>query len=117
GPAEDGGLEGMEKWHAAKPNSIVDGKPASKPIAVQESASPEATAPERLGKPPAAGSPPQYTEVFADAMVAEARRDERVIGITAAMAGGTGLQKLYDELPEQYYDVGIAEQNGVLLAS
>jgi 1-deoxy-D-xylulose-5-phosphate synthase len=40
-----------------------------------------------------------------------------VIGITAAMAGGTGLQKLADELPEQYYDVGIAEQNGVLLAS
>ncbi|HEX3736315.1 MAG TPA: transketolase C-terminal domain-containing protein, partial [Solirubrobacterales bacterium] len=48
---------------------------------------------------------------------AEAERDERVIGITAAMAGGTGLQKLADELPEQYYDVGIAEQNAVLLAS
>ena len=45
------------------------------------------------------------------------RRDERVIGITAAMAGGTGLQKLADEVPEQYYDVGIAEQNAVLLAS
>ena len=40
-----------------------------------------------------------------------------MIGITAAMAGGTGLQKLADELPEQYYDVGIAEQNAVLLAS
>jgi 1-deoxy-D-xylulose-5-phosphate synthase len=40
-----------------------------------------------------------------------------VIGITAAMAGGTGLQKLADELPGQYYDVGIAEQNAVLLAS
>jgi 1-deoxy-D-xylulose-5-phosphate synthase len=40
-----------------------------------------------------------------------------VIGITAAMAGGTGLQKLADEVPEQYYDVGIAEQNAVLLAS
>jgi 1-deoxy-D-xylulose-5-phosphate synthase len=40
-----------------------------------------------------------------------------VVGITAAMAGGTGLQKLADEVPEQYYDVGIAEQNGVLLAS
>ena len=50
-------------------------------------------------------------------MVAEAERDERVIGITAAMAGGTGLQKLADEVPEQYYDVGIAEQNAVLLAS
>jgi len=40
-----------------------------------------------------------------------------VIGITAAMAGGTGLQKLAEEVPEQYYDVGIAEQNAVLLAS
>jgi 1-deoxy-D-xylulose-5-phosphate synthase len=117
-PAEDGGLEGMEKWHAAKPHSIVDGKPAgSKPVPVKESDSPEAIAPERLEKPPAAGAPPQYTQVFAKAMVAEAQRDGRVIGITAAMAGGTGLQKLADELPEQYYDVGIAEQNAVLLAS
>ena len=40
-----------------------------------------------------------------------------MIGITAAMAGGTGLQKLADAAPEQYYDVGIAEQNAVLLAS
>jgi 1-deoxy-D-xylulose-5-phosphate synthase len=117
-PAEEGGLEGMEKWHAAKPNSIVDGKPAAKkPVAVQESDAPAAIAPERLEKPPAAGAPPQYTQVFAEAMVAEARGDKRVVGITAAMAGGTGLQKLADEVPEQYYDVGIAEQNAVLLAS
>jgi 1-deoxy-D-xylulose-5-phosphate synthase len=117
-PAEEGGLEGMEKWHAAKPNSIIDGKPAAKkPVAVQESDAPRSIAPERLEKPPAAGAPPQYTQVFADAMVAEARRDKRVVGITAAMAGGTGLQKLADEVPEQYYDVGIAEQNAVLLAS
>jgi 1-deoxy-D-xylulose-5-phosphate synthase len=115
-PAEEGGLEGMEKWHAAKPKSIVNGAPA-KPVAVQESDAPEAIAPERLEKPPAAGSPPQYTQVFAEAMAAEARRDSRVVGITAAMAGGTGLQKLADEVPEQYYDVGIAEQNAVLLAS
>jgi 1-deoxy-D-xylulose-5-phosphate synthase len=117
-PAEEGGLEGMEQWHAAKPKSIVNGEPAAKkPVAVQESDSPEAIAPERLEKPPAAGGPPQYTQVFADAIVAEARRDKRVVGITAAMAGGTGLQKLADEEPEQYYDVGIAEQNAVLLAS
>ncbi len=81
---------------------------------VTETDSPEGI--EVLEKPPAAGSPPQYTKVFAEAMVAEARADERVIGITAAMAGGTGLQKLLDELPGQYYDVGIAEQNAVLLA-
>ncbi|HWM64068.1 MAG TPA: 1-deoxy-D-xylulose-5-phosphate synthase [Solirubrobacterales bacterium] len=116
-PAEEGGLEGMEKWHAAKPKSIVNGEPAPKPVPVKESDSPEAIAPERLEEPPKAGAPPQYTQVFADAIVAEAERDERVIGITAAMAGGTGLQKLADEVPEQYYDVGIAEQNAVLLAS
>ena len=116
-PAEEGGLEGMEKWHAAKPKSIVDGAPAPKPVPVKESDSPEAIAPERLEKPPAAGSPPQYTQVFGEAMVREAERDRRVIGITAAMAGGTGLQKLADEAPERYYDVGIAEQNAVLLAS
>ncbi len=115
-PAEEGGLEGMEKWHAAKPKSIVDGKPASL-VEVRESDSPSAIAPERLEKPPEADAPPQYTQVFADAMVSEARRDDRVIGITAAMAGGTGLQKLAEELPEHYYDVGIAEQNAVLLAS
>ncbi len=116
-PAEEGGLEGMERWHAAKPNSIVNGAPAPKPVPVKESDSPDAIAPERLEKPPAAGAPPQYTQVFADAIVAEAERDERVIGITAAMAGGAGLQRLADEIPEQYYDVGIAEQNAVLLAS
>src|SRR5690348_12599325 len=115
-PAEEGGLESMEEWHAAKPRSIVNGEPASpKPVPVTETDSPEGI--EVLEKPPAAGSPPQYTKVFADAMVAEARADERVIGITAAMAGGTGLQRLCDELPGQYYDVGIAEQNAVLLAS
>jgi 1-deoxy-D-xylulose-5-phosphate synthase len=135
-PAEEGGLESMEKWHAAKPNSIVNGKPAGVPgadgpkshasggksahrpvVPVTETDAPDAIAPEMLEKPPAAGAPPQYTQVFADAIVAEAEADERVIGITAAMAGGTGLQKLADEVPEQYYDVGIAEQNAVLLAS
>jgi 1-deoxy-D-xylulose-5-phosphate synthase len=115
-PAEEGGLESMEEWHAAKPKSIVNGEPAAapKPVPVTETDSPEGI--EVLEKPPAAGSPPQYTKVFAEAMVAEAEADQRVIGITAAMAGGTGLQKLCDELPEQYYDVGIAEQNAVLLA-
>jgi 1-deoxy-D-xylulose-5-phosphate synthase len=134
-PAEEGGLESMEKWHAAKPHSIVNGQPAEKqpadepesrpsgdssahrPVPVTETDSPDAIAPEMLEKPPAPGAPPQYTQVFADALVAEAKADGRVIGITAAMAGGTGLQKLADELPDQYYDVGIAEQNAVLMAS
>ena len=64
-PAEDGGLEGMEKWHAAKPASIVDGAPA----------------PSRGGRaqaPPQAAPPPQYTAVFGKALVA------RVPGATSA---------------------------------
>ena len=106
-PAEEGGLEGMEKWHAAKPHSIVNRQPASKPE----------PAPDKVEKPAPPPDPPQYTQVFADAMVEEAKRDRRVIGITAAMAGGTGLSKLAKELPDQYYDVGIAEQDAVLMAS
>jgi 1-deoxy-D-xylulose-5-phosphate synthase len=113
--AEEGGLEGMEKWHAAKPKSIVNRMPAaSKPAPVKETDSPETI--EKLEKP-APPSPPQYTAVFADALVAEAKRDRRVIGITAAMAGGTGLNKLCNEVPEQYYDVGIAEQDAILFAA
>jgi 1-deoxy-D-xylulose-5-phosphate synthase len=129
-PAEEGGLEGMEKWHAAKPKSIVNREPATSspsapgvsgspqdaPKPVKETDSPATIAPEKLEKPPPP-SPPQYTQVFGDAMVAEAKRDRRVIGITAAMAGGTGLSKLCKEIPEQYYDVGIAEQDAVLFAA
>jgi 1-deoxy-D-xylulose-5-phosphate synthase len=100
-PAEEGGLEGMEKWHAAKPKSIANGRPAS--------AKPAAKA--------AAPAPPQYTQVFGEAMVRECRRDSRVMGITAAMNSGTGLNILQRELPERYFDVGIAEQNAVLLAA
>src|SRR3954466_6573580 len=109
-PAEEGGLEGMEAWHAAKPGSIVDRKPAPK----KETDSPEPI--EKLETPPPP-APPQYTKVFAGALVEEATRDRRVIGITAAMAGGTGLDKLAAELPDQYYDVGIAEQDAVLFAA
>ena len=96
-PAEEGGLEGMEKWHAAKPKSIANGRPSAV----------KASAP----------APPQYTQVFGEALVRECRRDERVMGITAAMNSGTGLNILQRELPDRYFDVGIAEQNAVLLAS
>jgi 1-deoxy-D-xylulose-5-phosphate synthase len=99
-PAEEGGLEGMEKWHAAKPKSIANGAPAS-----SKKASPN--------KP----APPQYTQVFGEALVAECRRDERVMGITAAMNSGTGLNILQRELPERYFDVGIAEQQAVLFSA
>jgi 1-deoxy-D-xylulose-5-phosphate synthase len=104
-PAEDGGLEGMEKWHAAKPASIVNGAPAPAPAKKNGSA--------RFTKP----APPQYTTVFGEALVDECKRDERVCGITAAMNSGTGLNILQKEMPERYYDVGIAEQHAILLAA
>ena len=47
----------------------------------------------------------------------ECRRDERVVGITAAMNSGTGLNLLQKALPDRYYDVGIAEQHAVLFAA
>jgi 1-deoxy-D-xylulose-5-phosphate synthase len=102
-PAEDGGLEGMERWHAAKPKSIANGAPA-----------PATPAPADGATPP---KPPQYTKVFGDALVAECRRDERILGITAAMNTGTGLDILQKALPERYFDVGIAEQQAVLFAA
>ena len=119
-PAEDGGLAGMEKWHAAKPGSIVDGMPAPKkktPLSRPHMEDGKEAPQETEDAAPTPITPPQYTQVFADALLAEAKLDPKVIGITAAMAGGTGLQKLADEIPNQYYDVGIAEQDAVLLAA
>jgi 1-deoxy-D-xylulose-5-phosphate synthase len=98
-PAEDGGLEGMEKWHAAKPKSIANGVPApAKPA-------------------PKTPAPPQYTAVFGESMIREVRRDRRVVGITAAMNSGTGLNLLQKAEPDHYFDVGIAEQQAVLFAA
>jgi len=101
-PAEDGGLEGMEKWHAAKPNSILNGSP---------------THPVAAGKGAPAKPPPQFTQVFGEALVRECERDQRVVGITAAMNSGTGLSILQKAMPDRYFDVGIAEQQAILFAA
>jgi len=66
--------------------------------------------------PAAAPGPPTYTEVFGKALVAEAERDPRVVGITAAMLKGTGVQHMAARFPERTFDVGIAEQHGVVFA-
>ena len=105
-PAEDGGLEGMEQWHAAKPKSIANGLPT-----VPSTRSNRMTS--KAAKRPA----PQYTQVFGEALVRECERDQRVVGITAAMNSGTGLSILQKAMPERYFDVGIAEQQGILFAS
>jgi 1-deoxy-D-xylulose-5-phosphate synthase len=65
---------------------------------------------------PAASGPPTYTEVFGTALVREAEADPRVVGITAAMLKGTGMNHMLGRFPERTYDVGIAEQHGVVFA-
>ncbi|MBE3565488.1 MAG: 1-deoxy-D-xylulose-5-phosphate synthase [Thermogemmatispora sp.] len=60
--------------------------------------------------------PPTYTEIFANTLVELAERDQAIVGITAAMAEGTGLKKLHQRFPERYFDVGIAEQHAVTFA-
>ncbi|MGF1491342.1 MAG: 1-deoxy-D-xylulose-5-phosphate synthase [Microcoleaceae cyanobacterium] len=82
-------------YHAQSPFDSVTGKavPASKP------------------------KPPKYSKVFAHTLVKLAESNPKIIGITAAMATGTGLDKLQAKLPKQYIDVGIAEQHAVTLAA
>ena len=59
---------------------------------------------------------PTYTRVFADSLIAEARKDEKIVAITAAMPDGTGLDRFAKEFPARTFDVGIAEQHAVTFA-
>ncbi|MEO0841316.1 MAG: 1-deoxy-D-xylulose-5-phosphate synthase, partial [Cyanobacteria bacterium J06643_5] len=82
-------------YHAQSPFNLTTGKaiPSSKP------------------------KPPKYSKVFAHTLVKLAEQNPKIIGITAAMATGTCLDKLQAKLPDQYIDVGIAEQHAVTLAA
>ncbi|MFZ5692310.1 MAG: 1-deoxy-D-xylulose-5-phosphate synthase [Pseudomonadota bacterium] len=60
---------------------------------------------------------PAYTKVFGDSLVAEARRDDKIVAITAAMPSGTGLDLFAKEFPKRFFDVGIAEQHAVTFAA
>ena len=91
GPAESDG----EAMHGSGPFAVESGRAAR----------------------PAQPGPPSYTEVFGKALVAEADQDPRVVGITAAMPKGTGMNFMMDRFPERTYDVGIAEQHGVVFAA
>lgn len=81
-------------YHAQNPFDLATGKaiPSSKP------------------------KPPAYAKVFAHTLVQLAENNPKIVGITAAMATGTGLDKLQSKLPKQYIDVGIAEQHAVTMA-
>jgi 1-deoxy-D-xylulose-5-phosphate synthase len=85
-------------WHGTKPFDKMTGKPKPK-------------------KKPETPPPPAYTQVFSKVICKMAEKDSRVVGITAAMASGTGLAVLSKERPGQFLDVGIAEQHAVTLAA
>jgi 1-deoxy-D-xylulose-5-phosphate synthase len=60
---------------------------------------------------------PSYTRVFADSLIAEAKKDDKIVAITAAMPDGTGLDRFAKEFPTRSFDVGIAEQHAVTFAA
>jgi 1-deoxy-D-xylulose-5-phosphate synthase len=70
-----------------------------------------------IAKPVLAPQPPEYTKVFGNAMVEICKANPKVVGITAAMPDGTGLNILQKELPDKFFDVGIAEQHAVTFAA
>lgn len=60
---------------------------------------------------------PSYTKVFAQSLIQEARKDDKIVTVTAAMPSGTGLDLFGEEFPDRTFDVGIAEQHGVTFAA
>ncbi|MCJ7487239.1 MAG: 1-deoxy-D-xylulose-5-phosphate synthase, partial [Candidatus Aminicenantes bacterium] len=82
-----------EKFHGAGPFQISTGEPRSREWG------------------------PSFSSVFGDALIKIARKDEKILAITAAMGEGTGLKMFSEKLPERFFDVGIAEQHAVTFAS
>ncbi len=62
-------------------------------------------------------SKPSYTQIFSEAVIKIAEKDEKVVAITAAMPSGTGLEEFSQKYPERFFDVGISEQHGVTFAA
>ena len=88
-------IENPERFHGASPFDVKTGK----------------------GVPSASDTPPKYQDVMGETLVKLAHADKKVLGITAAMPSGTGLNILEKELPNQFFDVGIAEEHAVLFAA
>ena len=61
-------------------------------------------------------SAPSYTKVFASSLIKHAEKDSKIVGVTAAMPGGTGMDLFAKKFPDRMYDVGIAEQHAVTFA-
>ena len=96
GKGFDIAIKNPERFHGASPYDIETGK--SVPT-------------------PKTDTPPKYQDTMGRSLVKLARKDKKVVGITAAMPSGTGLNLLEQELPEQFFDVGIAEEHAVLFAA
>ena len=80
-----------------------------------ESMTDDAAPPARVAATPA--KPPNYTAVFAAELIELARTDRRIVGITAGMPTGTGMSKFQAEFPDRMFDVGIAEQHSMAMAT
>lgn len=70
-----------------------------------------------ISKPGKEGAPPAYQDVFGKTLVKFCAANKKIVGISGAMPSGTGLKHLRDSYPEQYFDVGIAEEHGVVFAA
>jgi 1-deoxy-D-xylulose-5-phosphate synthase len=95
GKGYEAALQQPEKFHGLGPYDVTTGAPI----------------------PPKPGTPPNYQDVFGQAMVKLCQQNNYIVGITAAMPSGTGLKALEKALPNRYYDVGIAEEHAVLFAA
>jgi 1-deoxy-D-xylulose-5-phosphate synthase len=94
--------DGQVEWHAATPASFQDKK----------------TPDEKEGKVVVAKPKKKsYTQVFSDALIELAQKDERIVAITAAMPGGTGIDKFTEKFPSRGLDVGMVEEHAVTFAS
>lgn len=95
GKGYDVAINNPERFHGASPFDAETGKAAAAPT----------------------NTPPKYQDVMGETLVKLARKDKKVLGITAAMPSGTGLNILEKELPGQFFDVGIAEEHAALFAA
>ncbi len=101
--------DGQIKWHAATPAELEKaGFGTNKADSLQEDSA-------TLVKPKAA--PPSYTQVFSDTLCELAQQDEKIVAITAAMPGGTGIDKFIEKFPGRGFDVGMTEEHAVTFAS
>ena len=99
---------GQIKWHAASP---ADFSPPAEIEIVKDEPQEDSAG---LARPKA---PQTYTQVFSDALIALAEKDERICAITAAMPGGTGIDKFIEKFPKRGFDVGMTEEHAVTFAS